>query len=124
MSEAVLNSTGPRRPLATALPLVLRLALRDLRTSFGGFIVFVACIALGVAAIAGVGSLAGALKEGLAREGQVILGGDVAVSVVHRRVSGPEKAFLEERGLVAVEEEDRRWVLSAGAKAAMDTASV
>jgi putative ABC transport system permease protein len=38
--------------------------------------VFIACIALGVAAIAGVGSFARSLGDGLAREGRVILGGD------------------------------------------------
>ena len=38
-----------------------------------GFYVFIACIALGVMAIAGVG-FARSLTDGLAREGQVILG--------------------------------------------------
>ncbi|MDH3579825.1 MAG: FtsX-like permease family protein [Hyphomicrobiales bacterium] len=101
MSDTVLKGGGQRGSPTLALPLELRLALRDLRTSLGGFIVFVACIALGVMAIAGIGSLAGALKEGLAREGQSILGGDVAVSVVHRRVSEGEKAFLQARGAVS-----------------------
>ena len=35
------------------LPLVLRLAFRELRTGLSGFYVFVACIALGVAATPG-----------------------------------------------------------------------
>ena len=71
-----------RRPAAGgrfSLPLVLRLALRDLRLGWSGFAIFVACIALGVAAIAGIGSLAGALETGLARQGQTILGGDIAL---------------------------------------------
>ncbi|MDB5547065.1 MAG: putative transporter permease protein, partial [Tardiphaga sp.] len=41
----------PRR--MTALP--LRYALRELRSGLRGFYVFIACIALGVMAIAGVG---------------------------------------------------------------------
>ena len=58
--------------------LALRLALRDLRGGFGGFQIFLACIALGVMAIAGVGSVAASLSEGLTREGRTLLGGDAA----------------------------------------------
>src|ERR1700740_1967124 len=63
--------------------LTLRLARRELRGGARGFLVFLACIALGVGAIAGIGSSADSLAEGLAREGQVILGGDVAFSLIH-----------------------------------------
>ncbi|MGV6871658.1 ABC transporter permease [Pseudochelatococcus sp. B33] len=78
------------RPLA----LVLRLALRDMRGGLSGFGIFLACIALGVAAIAGVGSVARSLTEGLAREGRAILGGDVAVTLTQREATAPELAFL------------------------------
>ena len=44
----------PRRPSPGRLPLVLRLALRELRGGVAGFAIFLACIALGVVAIAGV----------------------------------------------------------------------
>jgi len=81
-----------------ALPLFLRLALRELRTGLSGFYVFVACIALGVAAIAGVGSLADTLSQGLEAQGQRILGGDIAVGLVHRRASEPEREYLENLG--------------------------
>src|SRR5262249_20222154 len=62
----------------------------------------IACIALGVAAIAGVGSLAGSLADGLAREGRSILGADVAFSLIHREATPAERAFLESRGRVSV----------------------
>ena len=75
----------PARRLA--LPLVLRLALRELRGGLHGFGIFLACIALGVAAIAGVSSISRSLTEGLAREGRKILGGDMAFSLVHREAS-------------------------------------
>src|SRR6185369_16459277 len=55
--------------------LPLRLAVRELRSGLRGFYVFIACIALGVMAIAGVGSLATSLSEGLTREGRTLLGG-------------------------------------------------
>jgi putative ABC transport system permease protein len=45
----------------------LRFALRDLRGGMRGFAVFIACIALGVMAIAGVSSVAASLAAGLSR---------------------------------------------------------
>ena len=81
-----------------AVPLFLRLALRELRTGLSGFYIFVACIALGVAAIAGVGSLADTLKAGLELQGQRILGGDISAQLVHRRATDDEREFLESFG--------------------------
>lgn len=83
------------------LPLELRLALRDLRLGWSGFIVFVACIALGVAAIAGIGSLSRALEEGLARQGQSILGGDISLALVHRQANEEQRAYMAGLGAVS-----------------------
>jgi putative ABC transport system permease protein len=85
---------------APALP--LRFALRELRGGLRGFYVFIACIALGVMAIAGVGSVAASLSEGLAREGRTLLGGDVAFSLIQREAKPEEVAFLRARGEVSV----------------------
>ena len=68
--------------------------LRELRGGLRGFYVFIACIALGVMAIAGVGSVAASLSEGLAREGRTLLGGDVAFSLIQREATPEERAFL------------------------------
>lgn len=81
--------------------LALRLALRELRGGVRGFGVFLACLALGVGAIAGVGLLSRALSDGLAREGGVILGGDISYSLAHREATGEELKFLEGRGRVS-----------------------
>jgi putative ABC transport system permease protein len=83
----------------TALP--LRLALRELRAGLRGFYVFIACIAFGVMAIAGVSSVATSLERGLAREGRTILGGDLSFNLSHREVTAPERAFLEGHGQVS-----------------------
>src|SRR6202042_1413629 len=48
------------------LLLPLRLAWRELRGGLRGFGVFIVCIALGVLAIAGVGSVAASLADGIA----------------------------------------------------------
>src|SRR5262245_13785706 len=78
--------------------LALRFAARELRGGLRGFYVFIACIALGVMAISGVGSVASGLADGLAREGRVILGGDLAFSLSLREASREEHAFLDGRG--------------------------
>jgi putative ABC transport system permease protein len=93
-------AVAPVRPGRAPLP--LRLALRELRAGLGGFRVFVACIALGVMAIAAVGSFAQSLADGLAREGRVILGGDASFSLIHREASAEERAFLARQGTVSV----------------------
>src|SRR5213080_1392780 len=82
--------------------LSLRYALRELRGGLRGFYVFIACIALGVLAIAGVGSVAASLSEGLAREGRTLLGGDVAFALIQREAKPDELAFLRSRGEVSV----------------------
>jgi putative ABC transport system permease protein len=82
--------------------LPLRYALRELRGGLRGFYVFIACIALGVMAIAGVGSVAASLGEGLAREGRTLLGGDAAFSLIQREAKPDEVAFLRSRGKVSV----------------------
>ena len=97
MSIAHPNVGRHRAPL-----LPLRFALRELRGGLRGFYVFIACIALGVMAIAGVGSVAASLSEGLAREGRTLLGGDVAFSLIQREAKPDEVAFLRSRGALSV----------------------
>ncbi len=81
--------------------LPLRFALRELRGGLRGFYVFIACIALGVMSIAGVGSLAASLASGLSRQGQVILGGDLAFTLIQREAKPDELAFLHSHGTVS-----------------------
>src|SRR5476651_1201975 len=78
--------------------LPLRFALREMRGGLRGFYVFIACIALGCMSIAGVGSLAASLSDGLARQGQVILGGDLSFTLIQRQATADERAFLESHG--------------------------
>jgi putative ABC transport system permease protein len=82
--------------------LALRFAWREIRGGLRGFGVFIACIALGVLAIAGVGSVAASLADGISGAGQVILGGDLAFSLIQREASDTERAFLSSQGTVSV----------------------
>jgi putative ABC transport system permease protein len=90
------------RPAGSGLAVTLRLAARDLRGGLRGFYVFMICIALGVMAIAGVGSTAASLTDGIAREGRVILGGDVAFSLIPNEASTAEREFLQSQGQLSV----------------------
>ena len=64
--------------------LAFRFALRELRGGVRGFYIFLACIALGVAAIAGVNSVARSITHGISNEGHALLGGDASFSVLQR----------------------------------------
>src|SRR5437879_4335065 len=74
------------------------LALRELRSGLSGFRIFAVCLALGVAAVTAVASLSQACLNGLAEQGRVLLGGDVAVNLVHRPATPSELAFLLQHG--------------------------
>ena len=75
-----------------------------MRGGLSGFLIFLTCIALGVAAIGGVNSVARVDSAGVANEGQSLLGGDLRFELVQREASAAEKAFFESLGTVA---EDR-----------------
>jgi putative ABC transport system permease protein len=90
----------PTHPVS--LRFAFAFAWRELRGGLRGFGVFIACIALGVMAIAGVGSVAASLNDGIASAGRVILGGDLAFSLIQREASTAERAFLDAHGTVSV----------------------
>src|SRR6185503_18712791 len=91
----------PTREGMTTLRLAAQFARREFRSGFSGFRIFFACVVLGVAAIAGVGSVAQALLTGLASQGRELLGGDVSVELVHRPATAQELAFLSRYGRVS-----------------------
>jgi putative ABC transport system permease protein len=86
---------------ATRLPLAFTIALRELRAGASGLIVFVLCIALGVAAVAAIGSLAAAFDKALANQGRLLIGGDLSFEVIHRQASPEEMAALQALGTVS-----------------------
>ena len=61
------------------LAVAARIARRELRGGLKGFRIFLACLTLGVAAIAAVGLLRSAIERGLQDQGAVLLGGDAAM---------------------------------------------
>ena len=79
--------------------LALRLARREMRAGLAGFRVFLACLVLGVGAIAAVGALGQAVAEGLRNDSRRLLGGDVDLTLQHRPATADERAYLESHGL-------------------------
>ena len=84
-----------------ALPLALRLARRELRGGLKGFRIFLACLMLGVAAIAGVGSVSEAMLQGLRDNGRALLGGDMDLRIVHRRATAEQLGWIAERAEIS-----------------------
>ncbi|MBV9861372.1 MAG: ABC transporter permease [Alphaproteobacteria bacterium] len=79
----------------------VRLARRELRGGVRGFGVFLGCLVLGVAAIAGIGSLAASVRAGIRSEARELLGGDVAARIGYRPADPAQRAFLERSGTLS-----------------------
>jgi putative ABC transport system permease protein len=84
------------------LRLATRFALREMRGGLSGFMIFLTCIGLGVAAIGGVNSVARAITAGVTDQGQELLGGDMRFELNQREADPRERAFLESLGQIAV----------------------
>ncbi|NCO86181.1 MAG: FtsX-like permease family protein [Rhodobacterales bacterium] len=105
-----------------SLRMAFRLARRELRGGLRGFRIFLACLALGVAAIAAVGTVRAAIEAGLAREGAALLGGDAEVEFTYRFARAEELAFLASIATTISETVDFRSMVVVGEGAEADRA--
>ena len=71
-------------------------ARRELRAGLRGFWVFLACLALGVGAIAGVGAVSQAVQEALLRDARALAGGDVVVRTSYQPAASEQVTFMRE----------------------------
>jgi putative ABC transport system permease protein len=83
------------------LAYAIRLARRELRGGVAGLRVFIACLVLGVGAIAGIGSLAASLSAGIAGDARELLGGDVEAQLAYRTANAAEDVFLAHSGTLS-----------------------
>ena len=90
------------------------MARRELRGGLRGFWVFLLCLALGVAAIAGVGMVRAAIEQGLRSQGAVLLGGDAEMRFAYRFASADERAWMDDRAIAVSEVVDFRSMAVAG----------
>ena len=80
------------------MKLAFRLACRELRGGVRGLRLVLACLVLGVAAIATVGTLRAGIERSLARDGQRILGGDIEIEGGSQPLPDTLRAWLRQRG--------------------------
>jgi putative ABC transport system permease protein len=79
------------------------LARRELRGGTKGLRIVLACLALGVAAIAAVGSLRSGVQAGLQADGARILGGDLEIRQGSQPVEAPVLDWVRARGGIVSE---------------------
>ncbi len=75
----------------------IALAWRELRGGLAGLRLVLACLALGVAAIAAVGTLRAGVEAGLAADSARLLGGDVEIRLGPRPLPEEARAWLAAR---------------------------
>lgn len=83
-------------------------ATRELRSGLRGFGIFLACLALGIAAIAAVGSTRTAILKGLERDGAALLGGDAELQFTYRFATADERAWMQSQAIQVSEITDFR----------------
>lgn len=81
--------------------LASRIARRELRTGVRGFRIFIACLALGVGAIAAVGSVSSAVTGTLTDDARSLLGGDLDIRIIHRPAEPEMQKAMEAAGDVS-----------------------
>jgi putative ABC transport system permease protein len=78
--------------------LPLRLALRDLRGGLPGLGLLWLCLAVAIAGLASVTSLASSVDRAIADNGRQLLGGDLLLSVAQREANADERAAIDALG--------------------------
>jgi putative ABC transport system permease protein len=78
-----------------------RLARRDLSARFRGLRLLLACLFLGVGALAATGTLTTTIDRSLATRGRLTLGGDVQLTLWQRDLSAQERAALARYGRIS-----------------------
>ena len=93
--------------------IALTLARRELRGGVRGLRIVLACLALGVAAIAAVGNLRAGIEQGLAENGRAMLGGDIDVQSGAQPLPDTLRDWLRARGATLSEVVQMRSMLVA-----------
>src|SRR5215813_11586542 len=98
---------GPRRCCAarivsSASPFyAFRLARRELRGGIRGLRVFLGCLALGVTAIAAIGSVAACVTGAIKADARDLLGGDAEARLAYRQAAAAEREYLSRSGTLS-----------------------
>lgn len=95
------SSTPAPGGVLASLSLCLRLARRELRGGVRGLWTFLGCLAIGVAAMAAVGTLSQAFKAAVEGEAAALMGGDLEVSLSHKPLTPAQLSRLDAWGRVS-----------------------
>ncbi len=79
----------------------IRFARREMRGGLRGFWIFLACLLLGVAAIAAVQSVSRGVMDGLRDDGRTILGGDLAIRTLYQPADPAAEAAFADKAEVS-----------------------
>src|SRR5215467_8314556 len=98
---------GPRRCCAACIVSLgspfyaFRLAWRELRGGIRGLRVFLGCLALGVTAIAAIGSVAACVTGAIKADARDLLGGDAEARLTYRQAAAAEREYLSRSGTLS-----------------------
>jgi len=95
------------------IAIAARFARRELRGGLKGFRILVACLALGVAAIAASGSLKASFHQALSEDARALLGGDIELRQSYVPITPEQRTFLSHFATVS-EVSDMRAMARAG----------
>lgn len=104
--------------------LALRLAVRELRGSAGGFVFLLVGIAFGTAAIAAIGLLSAAVLDGMREGARASIGGDISLRLYHRPPAPAHLAAFEAAGTVGQTAEMRTLARRDGRSALVELKAV
>ncbi|PCI48464.1 MAG: glycosyl transferase family 1 [Alphaproteobacteria bacterium] len=79
----------------------LSFAFRESRAALKNFKIFMASLFLGTAIIAGVGSVTANIFDSISHDGRILLGGDVEISQIQKRLTKAEKTYLAGGGALS-----------------------
>lgn len=90
-----------------------RLARRDLKGGLGGLGLLWLCLAIAIAGLSSVTSLASSIDRAIAAQGRLLIGGDLLLSVAQRDATAEERAALDALGPVARSRGTRGMIVTA-----------
>ena len=96
-----------------AISLAYKIARREMRGGIRGFALFIACLAIGVGAIAAVGTVRASIATGLSSQGAAILGGDAELEFTYRFASEEEIDWMRNAAVQVSEIADFRSMAAA-----------
>ena len=96
------------------MKLPFRLALRDLRGGLSGLGLLWLCLAVAIAGLASVTSLASSVDRAIADNGRQLLGGDLVLSISQRDATGDELAAMQSLGRISKSVNTRSMLVGPG----------